>query len=108
MTAHMPILQVILPLIAAPLCVMLRRGTWAWLLCLVVSWLSFFVAIFLLSRTLDGAILSYHLGSWPPPWGIEFRIDAVNAFVLLIISGVAAIVLPYARRSVLVEIPADQ
>ena len=43
MTAHMPILQVILPLLAAPLCVILGRGTLAWLLSLAVSWGSFAV-----------------------------------------------------------------
>ena len=27
-----------------------------------------------------------HLGGWPPPWGIEYRVDALNAFVLLLVS----------------------
>ncbi len=106
MIAHMPIFQVLLPLIAAPLCAMTRRGTPAWILSLVVSWGSFAVAGYLLYRTLGGEVLSYHLGGWAPPWVIEFRVDSVNAFVLLIISGIGALVLPYAQQSILVEIPA--
>jgi multicomponent Na+:H+ antiporter subunit D len=105
---HLPILQVILPLVAAPLCVLLRFGNLAWLLALIVSWLSFAIAIALLSQTMDGGAISYYLGDWAPPWGIEYRVDAVNAFVLLIVSGVSAVVLPYARRSVASEVPANQ
>ena len=105
MIAHLPILQVIVPLIAAPVCVVLGRGTLAWLLALIVSWVSFAVALGLLAQTIDGSVLSYELGSWAPPWGIEYRVDVVNAFVLLIVSGISALVLPYARRSVADEIP---
>jgi multicomponent Na+:H+ antiporter subunit D len=103
--AHLPILQVIMPLIAAPVCVILRHGTLAWILALVVSWASFLVAIKLLAQTLDGGVISYELGGWAPPWGIEYRVDVVNAFVLLIVSGISAVVLPYARQSVASEIP---
>lgn len=105
---HLPILQVVLPLVAAPICVLLRNGNLAWLLALLVSWVSFAIAIALLSQTLNGGVITYYLGSWPPPWGIEYRIDVVNAFVLLIVSGISAVVLPYARRSVADEIPVQQ
>ena len=107
-SVHLPILQVILPLIAAPVCVLLRNGNLAWVFALAVSWVSFVIAILLLSQVMDGSMITYALGDWAPPWGIEYRIDAVNAFVLLIVSGVSAVVLPYARRSVASEIPANQ
>jgi multicomponent Na+:H+ antiporter subunit D len=32
------------------------------------------------------AALSYHLGGWEPPIGIEFRVDWLNAFMLLLVS----------------------
>lgn len=25
--------------------------------------------------------ISYHLGGWPPPWGIEYCVDVLSAFV---------------------------
>ena len=62
----------------------------------------------LLAQVMDGPPISYALGGWAPPWGIEFRVDVVNAFVLLIVSGISAAVLPYARRSVADEIPESQ
>ncbi len=103
--AQLPVLEVVLPLIAAPLCVLLRRGNWAWLLAMAVCWASFIIAIILLTSVDEGQIISYALGGWAPPLGIEYRIDAVNGLVLLIISGIGALVLPYARTSVAEEIP---
>ncbi|HWQ38729.1 MAG TPA: monovalent cation/H+ antiporter subunit D family protein [Burkholderiales bacterium] len=106
--AHLPALQVALPLIAAPLCVLLRRGFAAWLLALVVTWVSAAIAVALLLQVLHTGAVSYLLGSWAAPWGIEYRVDVVNAFVLVLVSGIASVVVPYARASVGFEIPVEQ
>jgi multicomponent Na+:H+ antiporter subunit D len=108
MTAHFPILQVVLPLIAAPLMVLVRRSALAWLLLVLASSATVVIAATLLAQTADGTIISYAIGSWPPPWGIEYRIDAANAFVLLLVSGVGLVVALYSRRSVAAEIPEEQ
>lgn len=105
---HLPVLQVVVPLISAPVCVVLRHGRAAWLLALSVSWIAFGVALALLARVLDSGPISYAVGNWQPPWGIEYRIDLLNGFVLVVVSGIAAVVLPYARASVEREIPADR
>jgi len=106
--SNLPALQVILPLIAAPICVLLRRGTVAWLIAWVTSWASAAVAIAIMLRVLDSGTISYALGGWPAPWGIEYRVDAVNAFVLVLVSIVGALIVPYARRSVGAEIRSEQ
>lgn len=106
--AHLPILQVVLPLLAAPLCVLLRRGALPWLLSLAVCWLSLAVALALLAQVLAGGSISYHVGGWPPPWGIELRIDLLNAFVLLIVAAMAALTQLYAYASVRKEVGDDQ
>ena len=103
-TQHLPALQIVLPLVAAPLCVLLRRGDLAWGLALVVSWAALAISVMLLQAVVTGGVISYEFGDWAPPWGIEYRIDAANAFVLLIVSGISAVVLPYARASVASEI----
>ncbi len=97
---HLPALQVVLPLLAAPLCAIFRRGFIAWLLTLIASWAAFAAAIGLLLRVLDEGVISYALGGWAPPIGIEYRVDLINAFVLLVVSGVGAVIVPYARASV--------
>ena len=45
------------------------------------------------------------MGGWVAPWGIEYRVDTLSAFVLLFVSGIGATVLSYAPLSVDREIP---
>ncbi len=105
---HLPALQVVIPLISAPLAVLVRRGGWAFLIVTAASWAALAAAIALWLATADGATISYALGNWPPPWGIEYRVDRLSSFVLLLVSATAAIVLPYARASIEREIPHAQ
>lgn len=97
---HLPALQVVLPLIAAPLCAVLRRGTIAWLIAVAANWLAFAASIGLLVRVLEEGTISYAMGGWAPPIGIEYRVDIINVFVLLVVSGVGAAIAPFARRGV--------
>jgi multicomponent Na+:H+ antiporter subunit D len=108
MTAHLAILQVVLPLMAAPLMILMRRATLAWLTAVAASAAALAIAVALYARTRDGQVISYAIGSWPPPWGIEYRIDAANALVLLLVSLVALVVALYSRRSVAAELPEEQ
>jgi multicomponent Na+:H+ antiporter subunit D len=106
--AHLPILQVVVPLISAPLAVLSRRGSIGFALTTAASWIAFAVAVALCLQTQREGVLSYALGSWPPPWGIEYRIDQLSSFVLVLVAGVAAFVLPYCRRSIEAELPREQ
>ncbi|MCE2493828.1 MAG: monovalent cation/H+ antiporter subunit D family protein [Alphaproteobacteria bacterium] len=106
--AHYAALQVVAPLIAAPLCVLLRRGIPAWLVTVAISWIALAIAIQLLIQVLATGTISYELGGWAAPWGIEYRVDSVNAFVLLIVSGISAVTAPYAHKTVVKEIPEDR
>ena len=107
MIAHLPAFQVVLPLFAAPLCIILRRGALPWLIALVISWVAFIIAAVQLATVLESGVISYAVGGWLAPWGIEYRIDPLNAFMMLIVAGVASVVLPFARRSVAAEIRED-
>ncbi len=108
MTSHLPILQVVVPLIAAPIMVLLRSGPIAWVLAVSVSWAALAIAAGLFVEVADGSLVSYWIGSWPPPYGIEYRIDVVNAFLVLLISLIAAVVIVYSRESVRAEIPPER
>jgi multicomponent Na+:H+ antiporter subunit D len=106
MTDHLPVLQVIIPLLAAVLCAVVRRGRITWAIALATTWASFWIAIQLLMRVRVEGPISYALGGWLPPEGIEYRIDLVSAFVLVIVTATGAIVTPYALKSVEREIDA--
>ena len=105
---NLSLLLVALPMVAAPITALLPAGRLPWLSALVVTWLSLVLASWQLWVVADGSTISYELGGWAPPWGIEYRIDALNALVALIVAGIGAITLPYALRSVAKEVPEHQ
>jgi len=104
LSAQLPALQVVLPLMAAPFCVFLRRPTLAWAWATLISVLAFGVGLGLLGQVLAGGEISYAVGGWAPPWGIELRIDALSALLVALVSGIGAISLIYGRVSIEAEI----
>ena len=72
------------------------------LISLVISALASLCTLF---RVLDEGTLRYFLGGWAPPFGIEYRIDGLNALVAVVIAIVALITGVYSRQRVLAETP---
>ena len=105
---HLPVLQIVVPLVAAPLCVLARQRALVVGIAVVACWASFVMAGLLLVRVLTSGVITYQLGGWPAPWGIEYRVDTLSAFVLLFVSAVGALVVSYVPCSVAAEIPKDR
>jgi multicomponent Na+:H+ antiporter subunit D len=105
---HLPVLLVAVPLIAAPLAALLNRPTLSWLVAVAASFWALFAAGGLLARVQGGQVLRYDMGSWAPPIGIEYRIDAVSAFVAFIVAAIGAVAIIYARQSVEREVESDR
>lgn len=105
---HLPVLQVVLPLVAAPLCLLLTRSVWAWLLAFMTSLAALLISIVLLREVYTGEVLSYAIGGWAAPWGIEYRVDAVNAFILIIVTAISVVALMFAKTSVAQEVASDK
>ncbi len=104
MLSHLPILQVILPLLAAPSCLILGRPALAWAFSFVVSAGAMLISMLLLQQVWLQGPISYTLGGWEAPWGIEYRIDLLNGFLLLIVSSLSTLVLAASRQSVAAEV----
>lgn len=100
---HLLALLVILPLLAAPVALLLPGRRAPWWLATLIGWLVFALAIGLVVRVAGGPV-EYWMGGWEPPWGIAYRADALNAFIALVVTGVSAVVLMFARRSVEAEV----
>lgn len=105
---HFPALLVVVPLIAAPLIVLVRRSLPAWIIALLATAASFGMALSLLDQTLAEGTLSYAMGSWAPPLGIEYRIDAAGAFVAVIVAAMGLIVMPYSRTGIAAEVRSEE
>lgn len=98
---QLPILQVLLPLLAAPLCFVINHRGFNWLFTFLISGISCVISLLLLLEVSSNGsgYLSYHLGGWLPPYGIEIRIDQLNAFVLVLITAISTVILATAYTS---------
>ncbi len=107
---QLPILQVILPLLAAPCCLLLRRSRLAWGFAVLVGCSSLLIAatqLHVIHASTSGTI-SYEIGGWAAPWGIEYRLDRLSGLVLLIVTAIAAVALSVARRLLRDEVPEER
>ncbi|NOX96062.1 MAG: monovalent cation/H+ antiporter subunit D family protein [Alphaproteobacteria bacterium] len=105
---QLPVLPIVIPLVTAPITLLLPKGRAPHLWATAVSWLTFACCAWLLSTVSQSGTISYHLGDWAPPMGIEYRLDLANTLVLFLVSGLAAVVFPFAYRSVQSEIDERQ
>ena len=105
---HLLVLQVVVPLMSAPVCILLHRSGLVWILALLVSWLCLFSAVVLMQHVEVHGHISYLMGNWATPWGIEYRLDPLNAYVLLIVAAIGAITMTLAPRLVAQEIAEDR
>ena len=104
MMQHLPALQVVLPLVAAPIVLICGHKTLAWLITVFASLASLFISSLLLIQVSGSGPVDYAMGGWPAPWGIAYHVDMISAIVLLVVSAMASIISLYARRSVEHEI----
>jgi len=107
-TEHLPVLLVVVPLILAPVAALTMRWKAAWVVAAVACWWSLYASVALLMRVRAEGPISYHIGNWPPPIGIEYRIDLANAFVAVIVAAIGAVAIAYARTSVAQEVTEDR
>lgn len=105
MIEQLPILIIVIPLVAAPLLVLLGNRQIVQVLAQTVCWAVFGMAVGLLGQVLKVGPISYDLGNWPSPYGIVYVVDYLSSFVMLFVSAIGAIVLTYAPPSIKHEIP---
>ena len=108
MTYHLPVLLVVVPLVAAPIAALLNRPRLSWAVAVAATLWALYAALELLSQTMAAGEIHYELGGWPAPYGIEYVVDPVNAWVVVIVALIGALVAPYARASVEQEITEDR
>ena len=101
---NLPALLVVVPLLLAPVNSLLHSASLAWMLTLIGAGSSFIAALMLQSITENGVRISYHLGNWEPPWGIEFVVDSATSLTLVVMTGLGFIATLAARRLVSSEI----
>ena len=105
---QLPALTVVIPLVAAPFALLMRPGRTPWLWATLVSWVTFFITLWLLDQVHLYGPIEYEMGGWAAPLGITYYVDMLNALVLMLVAGIASVVFPYAYHSVQSEISIKQ
>ncbi len=103
---HLPVLVVLIPLLTAvaiPLLARIRRS-FAWGAAAAACASSLGCSLQLLRQVMGGETVRYQLGNWVAPWGIEYVVDYLDGFVLVVVSFILFMVMLYAPRSVEQEI----
>ena len=108
LAAQLPVIPIIVPLVAAPLTILMPSGRLPYYWASAVTWVVFAACAALLHTVAADGVISYHLGDWAPPIGIEYRVDLANALVLTLVSGIAAMVMPFSYASISTEIDSRQ
>ncbi|MGL9757680.1 MAG: proton-conducting transporter transmembrane domain-containing protein [Wolbachia sp.] len=92
---QLPLLQVIIPIIASMFCFLTRKHRVSWFISFFTTAATFFISLTLLVKTYNGEIITYYLGDWAPPYGIELRIDILNSLILTLVNFIALISVLY-------------
>lgn len=104
---HAPALLVIFPFMLAPIVAILPNGRLAWMLSILGTGAAVIFSLILLGlvQTTPTGVVSYAMGGWAPPMGIEFRVDALNGMILLLVTMMAFLASIFSWPTVLAEIP---
>ncbi len=106
--AHLPALQVIVPMLSAPLVMLMRERQLSWMLATAASLCSFAIAIALTREILLVGESNYLMGSWQAPFGIELNVDPMSALLLLIVTGASSLALIAGATSLKQQIESER
>ncbi|QKX01926.1 cation:proton antiporter [Wolbachia endosymbiont of Cruorifilaria tuberocauda] len=92
---HLPILQVVMPIITSTFCFLVREHRISWFISFITTAVTFLISLKLLMITYNGEVITYYLGDWAPTYGIELRIDILNSLILTLVNFIALISVLY-------------
>ena len=102
-----PVLLVIIPLLSAFLVNMvgLLNRRYCFPVAVLAILGSFGASLITLIQVMKTGSISYRLGGWPPPFGIEYVVDHFNGLVLVTVSFVSLLAVIFSKESVKKELP---
>lgn len=110
MIKHFPALVIVIPLLAAtsiPIAIRINRAL-SWYITFLTTLVCFLISLSLLHTVLKSGKISYWMGGWPPPFGIEYVIDYFSIFVLLLVTFVVFMNAIYSKKSIEMEIARER
>ena len=96
---HLPAVCVVLPLLAAPLCLLLRHAATCQVIALLTA-MAMLGCVLLMAAGGSDTVIEYSFGAWEAPYGIAYQVDALAIpFLLLLCVMAIAVVLIAGRES---------
>lgn len=109
LTSHSPVLMEIIFLVGAvltPIIGLIKKKLAFWW-ALAVSTMGFYLCILAAAELYRSGPLSYYLGGWRPPYGVEIKFDYLGAFAFLILL-LNIIIMVYSKKYMEHEISEDK
>lgn len=95
-------------MLIAPVVVFLRQRSLAWAVTSTASLLAFFIAVSLAGQVQQNGAVTYLMGSWPVPYGIELHVSSFGALILLIVTAASTLALLAGRSSIDSEVGGER
>jgi multicomponent Na+:H+ antiporter subunit D len=86
----------------------LLRRSLCYPLTIIATFSCLYLSFVIADTVINSGNISYRLGGWEPPWGIEYAIDHLNAYMLIIVSLVSFVVSVYSKKSIEKELAREK
>ena len=107
MIQQLPAIIVVFPLVVSFF--IFIAGLWSKRICfpLAIAAISVCIisSVIILEQVVSQGPIHYWLGGWRPPWGIEYYVDHLNAFMLVAVSCISLLIAIHSKRSIERELP---
>ncbi|MDB2583329.1 monovalent cation/H+ antiporter subunit D family protein [Alphaproteobacteria bacterium] len=101
---NLPILVVLTPLMMSLIVVLISNNFLSWLLTLFTTLITLIFSLLLYQEVYLHTAISYALGNWVPPLGIEYLIDKVSIIPIIIIALISFLATFFASKIMPAEI----
>ena len=101
---NLPILVVLTPLMMSLIVVLISNNFLSWLLTLFTTLITLIFSLLLYQEVFLHTAISYALGNWVPPLGIEYLIDKVSIIPIIIIALISFLATFFASKIMPAEI----
>ena len=101
------ILMVVVPLFASFFIPILgwRAKRLCYPLAIIAVLISLFSSLIVAKSVINHGHIQYFMGGWKPPWGIEFYIDHLNAFVAVVVTFISLLGVIFSKKNVEKDLP---
>jgi len=104
---QLPVLIIVLPLLIAPILLLVRDNRHVYNLSLGVSFLNILLILILFQDVYQNGNILYELGSWKAPIGIRLNADLLSCYFLLLINFMAFICLIAGNKTIKSQVEDD-